>query len=41
VNFSPEQAKKFLPENYTGFVTSDGSNYAPIQAAGKSVGKLK
>lgn len=41
VNFSPEQAKTFLPKNYTGFVASDGSNYAPIQAAGKSVGKLK
>ncbi len=41
VNFSPEQAKKFLPKNYTGFVASDGSNYAPIQAAGKSVGKLQ
>jgi len=40
-SFSPEQAKTFLPENYTGFVSSDGSNYAPIQAAGKSVGKLK
>jgi phosphonate transport system substrate-binding protein len=41
VNFSPEQAKQFLPKNYTGFVSSDGSNYVPIQAAGKSVGKLK
>src|SRR5919202_1225703 len=25
VNFSPEQAKKFLPKNYTGFVDSNGS----------------
>ena len=41
VNLSPEQVKQFLPKNYTGFVTSDGSNYAPIQAAAKSVGKLK
>ncbi|MBD2101958.1 phosphate/phosphite/phosphonate ABC transporter substrate-binding protein [Leptolyngbya sp. FACHB-261] len=41
VNLSPEQAKTLLPENYTGFVTSDGSNYAPIEAAGKAVGKLK
>jgi phosphonate transport system substrate-binding protein len=41
VNFSPEQAKKFLPKNYTGFVASNGSNYAPIQAAGTIVGKLK
>jgi phosphonate transport system substrate-binding protein len=41
VNFTPEQAKKFLPKNYTGFVASDGSNYAPIQVAGKSVDKLK
>lgn len=41
VNLSPEQAKELLPENYTGFVASDGSNYAPIQAAGKAVGKLQ
>ncbi len=41
VNLSPEQAKKLLPKNYTGFVASDGSNYAPIEAAGKLVGKLK
>lgn len=41
VNFTPEQAKSFLPKNYTGFVSSDGSNYQLIQAAGKSVGKLK
>jgi phosphonate transport system substrate-binding protein len=41
VNFTPEQAKSFLPKNYTGFVISDGSNYQLIQAAGKSVGKLK
>lgn len=40
-NLSKEQAKQLLPENYTGFVTSDGSNYEPIEAAGKSVGKLK
>ncbi|MDJ1168272.1 phosphate/phosphite/phosphonate ABC transporter substrate-binding protein [Roseofilum sp. BLCC_M154] len=39
-NISLEEAKTLLPENYTGFVPSDGSNYAPIQAAGKSVGKL-
>jgi phosphonate transport system substrate-binding protein len=41
VNLSPEQAKKFLPKNYTGFVTSNGSNYASLQAAGTIVGKLK
>jgi phosphonate transport system substrate-binding protein len=40
-NLSPEQAKTLLPENYTGFVSSNGSNYTPIQVAGKSVGKLK
>lgn len=40
-NLSPQQAKQLLPENYTGFVTSDGSNYEPIQAAGKLVGKLQ
>ena len=41
VNLSPEQAQELLPENYTGFVASDGSNYAPIQAAGKAVGQLE
>ncbi len=41
VNMSPQQAKTLLPKNYTGFVTSDGSNYASIVAAGQSVGKLK
>ncbi len=41
VNLSPEQAKELLPENYTGFVASDGSNYEPIRETGKLVGKLK
>ncbi len=41
VNLSPAQAKTLLPKNYTGFVESDGSNYASIQAAGTVVGKLK
>lgn len=41
VNLSPEKAKTLLPENYTGFVASDGSNYEPIEAAGKLVGQLK
>ena len=41
VNLSPEQAKELLPENYTGFVASDGSNYAPIREAGKLVGTLE
>jgi phosphonate transport system substrate-binding protein len=41
VNLSPEQTQTLLPENYTGFVTSDGSNYAPIEQAGLSVGKLQ
>lgn len=36
-----EQAKVLLPENYTGFVASDGSNYAPIQQSGVAVGKLQ
>lgn len=40
VNLSPDQAKTLLPPNYTGFIASDGSNYAPIQQAGVSVGKL-
>lgn len=41
VNLTPNQAKALLPENYTGFVKSDGSNYAPIQQAGLAVGKLQ
>ena len=41
VNLSPEQAEALLPENYTGFITSDGSNYAPIRQAGQTVGKLE
>lgn len=40
-NLSPEEAKDLLPENYTGFVASDGSNYEPIRQAGKLVGKLQ
>ncbi len=38
---TPEQAEKLLPKNYTGFVATDGSNYRPIEDAGKLVGKLK
>lgn len=41
VGLSPEEAALRLPKNYTGFVASDGSNYAVIEAAGKSVGRLK
>ena len=41
VNLPPEQTATLLPKNYTGFVLSDGSNYAPIQEAGRSVGKLE
>ena len=41
VQLSSEQAKTLLPKNYTGFIVSDGSNYASIEAAGKSVSKLK
>ncbi|MBE9191106.1 phosphate/phosphite/phosphonate ABC transporter substrate-binding protein [Gloeocapsopsis crepidinum LEGE 06123] len=41
VNLPPEQAKTLLPKNYTGFITSDGSNYASIEQAGLLVGKLK
>ncbi len=40
-SLSSEESKTLLPPNYTGFVVSDGSNYAPIEAAGKSLGKLK
>ncbi|MBD1874820.1 phosphate/phosphite/phosphonate ABC transporter substrate-binding protein [Nodosilinea sp. FACHB-131] len=41
VNLTPEQTQALLPKNYTGFDVSDGSNYSPIEAAGKSVGKLE
>lgn len=41
VAITPERAKQLLPENYTGFVSSDGRNYAPVEAAGRSIGKLK
>ena len=41
LNLTPEQTTTLLPKNYTGFVLSDGSNYAPIEQAGVSVGKLK
>jgi len=41
VDLSSQEAKTLLPPNYTGFVASDGSNYQPIQNAGKLVGKLK
>lgn len=41
VAITPTEAKALLPENYTGFVSSDGKNYTPIQAAGKAVDILK
>lgn len=41
VNLTPEQAQRLLPKDYTGFVGSDGSNYAVIEAAGRALGKLK
>ena len=41
VSITPEQAESLLPENYTGFVASDGSNYQPIRDAGASLGKLQ
>jgi phosphonate transport system substrate-binding protein len=40
-DLTPEQAETLLPKNYTGFVSSDGSNYALIESDGKRVGKLK
>jgi phosphonate transport system substrate-binding protein len=40
VGLTDEEAARLLPKNYTGFVASDGSNYAPIEAAGKAIGKL-
>ena len=39
-SITPAQAMTLLPENYTGFVASDGTNYSPIEQAGKAVGKL-
>ena len=41
ISITPEEAETLLPPNYTGFVISDGSNYAPIQTAGESVGQLQ
>lgn len=41
VTLTEDEAKRLLPENYTGFVASDGSNYAPIEQAGIKVGRLK
>lgn len=41
VNLSGPDVEELLPQNYTGFVESDGSNYAPIQDAGTLTGKLK
>ncbi len=41
VNLTAAEAATLLPDNYTGFVASDGSNYAPIQQAGVAVGRLK
>ncbi|MEO1131480.1 MAG: phosphate/phosphite/phosphonate ABC transporter substrate-binding protein [Cyanobacteria bacterium J06639_1] len=41
VNLSGDDVEELLPQNYTGFIESDGSNYAPIQDAGTLTGKLK
>lgn len=41
VSMTPEEAETLLPENYTGFVSSDGSNYQPIRDAGAGLGKLQ
>ena len=41
ISITPEEAAALLPENYTGFVSSDGSNYQPIRDAGSSLGKLQ
>ncbi len=41
VNLTPAEAATLLPENYTGFVASDGSNYQPIEAAGLALEVLK
>ncbi len=41
VDLPADEVEKLLPKNYTGFIASDGSNYAPIEEAGKLVGKLK
>jgi phosphonate transport system substrate-binding protein len=41
VAITEEQAATIMPKNYTGWIASDHSGYAPIEAAGKAVGKLK
>ncbi|MGK7913720.1 MAG: phosphate/phosphite/phosphonate ABC transporter substrate-binding protein [Synechococcus sp.] len=41
ISITPEDAETLLPENYTGFISSDGSNYQPIRDAGSSLGKLQ
>lgn len=41
VEISADEAQELLPENYTGFVAADRTSYAPIQTAGKAVGRLK
>ena len=41
VNLTPAEATALLPENYTGFVASDGSNYQPIEAAGLALEVLE
>jgi len=41
VDLAADEPEKLLPKNYTGFIASDGSNYAPIEDAGNLVGKLK
>ncbi|MEO0854484.1 MAG: PhnD/SsuA/transferrin family substrate-binding protein, partial [Cyanobacteria bacterium J06648_11] len=40
-SLSADEAENLLPPNYTGFIESDGSNYAPIQTAGTRTGKLE
>ena len=40
-DITPEEAEKLLPKGQTGFISTDGSNYSTIEAAGALVGKLK
>ncbi len=41
VKITPEQAKDFMPEHYTGFVSASDASYKLIKDAAVSLGKLK
>ena len=41
VKITPEQAKEFMPEHCTGFVSASDASYKLIKDAAVSLGKLK